>query len=88
MNKPTKVVDVSKRTIKDGNGKEGKYTGQCLVTTNKSTGRRVHIPAGQGRMVYANNSVYDGEWEDGLWHGDGILSAGSGGETYDGQWMR
>ena len=86
--KPTKVVDVSKRTVKDGNGKVGKYTGQCRIDKNESTGRRVHIPTGQGRMEYQNKSVYDGEWKDGFWHGDGKLSTGFDGETYEGEWIK
>ena len=88
MDGSTKVVDVSKRTVKDGNQKVGRYTGQCRITTNKSTERRLYIPIGRGRMVYANKSVYDGEWKDGLWHGDGTLSTGSGGEAYDGEWIK
>ena len=83
--KPTKVVDVSKRTVKDGDGKVGKYTGQCCVTTNKSTGRRLYIPIGLGRMEYCTKSEYGGEWKDGMWHGDGALSTRSDGETYEGQ---
>ena len=86
--KPVKVVDVSKRTVKDGNGKVGKYTGKCRVEKNTSTGRPVYAPTGQGHMVYINNTVYDGEWKDGLWHGDGTLSAGSDGDTYQGEWIK
>ena len=38
---PAKVVDVSKRTVKDGNGKFGVYTGKCRIEKNTSTGRPV-----------------------------------------------
>ena len=85
MDKPTEVIE---RTVKDGNGKVGKYTGKCRIEKNTSTGRPVHIPTGQGRMKYLNNSVYDGEWEDGLWHGHGTFTTTSGSETYDGEWIK
>ena len=39
-------------------------------------------------MDYADHTVYKGEWEDGLWHGDGKLRTGSGGEMYEGQWIQ
>ena len=74
MDEPTKVVDVSKRTIKDGNGEEGRYTKRCRIEQNESTGRRLHISIGRGRMEYANNSVYDGEWRDDYRDGDGSFT--------------
>ena len=85
---PTDVVDVSKRVVKDSGGKLGMYTGACRMTTSISTGRPVYIPTGQGRMDYGNNSVYAGEWKDGLWHGDGTFTPTSDGQTYTGEWMK
>ena len=85
---PTNAIDVSKRTVKDGNDKVGIYTGKCQIETNISNGQPVYVPTGQGRMDYANNTVYNGEWEDGCRHGDGTLSTGSDGEMYEGQWMK
>ena len=39
-------------------------------------------------MVYASNSVYAGEWKDGLWHGYGTFTPTSDGQTYTGEWMK
>ena len=39
-------------------------------------------------MDYDNNSVYAGEWKDGLWHGYGIFTPVSDGQTYTGEWMK
>ena len=81
---PTKVVDVSKRTVKDGNGKVGTYADTCRIEKNTSTGLPVNVPIGQGRIENRNESVYLGEWEDGLWRRDGTLSTSSNGETFEG----
>ena len=85
---PAKVVDVIERVVKDGNGKMGKYTGTCRIEKNTLTGQRVCVPTGLGRMKYVNNIVYDGEWEDGLWHGHGTFTPASDCETYKGEWMK
>ena len=85
---PAKVVDVVERTVKDGNGNVGNYTGKCRIEKNTSTGRRMYIPTGQGRMDYVDHTVYEGEWEDGLWHGDGTLSTVSDCNAYDGEWVK
>ena len=83
-----KVTGESERTVKDGNGNVGKYTGKRRMAKNTSTGRLAYVPTGQGRMDYGDETIYDGEWQDGLWHGDGMLSTGSDGETYQGEWIK
>ena len=85
---PTVVVDVSKRLVKDGEGKLGMYTGACRMTTNTSTGRPIYVPTGQGQMEYTNSAKYDGEWKNGLWHGYGTFTPTSDGQTYNGKWMK
>ena len=85
---PAKVVDIFKRTVKDDNQKVGRCTDKCRIQKNTSTKPPVYILTGQDRMEYCNNSVSDGEWEDALWLGDGTLSTGFDGETYEDQWMK
>ena len=84
MDEPAEVIE---RVVKDGNGKEGKYTGTCRIVKNESTGRCSYVPIGRGRMEYANNSVYDGEWKDDRWAGDGSFTHHSG-WTVEGQWEK
>ena len=85
---PTDVIDVSKRVVKDGGGKLGMYTGACRMTTNISTGRPVYVPTGQGRLDYGENSVYAGEWKNGLWYGYGTFIPAFNGEIDEGRLVK
>jgi hypothetical protein len=57
----------------------GKYTGELKNS----------IPNGTGTMIYDNGDIYEGEWIDGLRHGNGIFTTyNEDGEvaTYNGNW--
>ena len=41
---------------------------------------------GYGKMVYADSTIYEGEWRDGMWNGKGWLSYPDG-DSYDGQFL-
>ena len=40
---------------------------------------------GEGRIIYANGDVYEGNWENDLPNGEGVMSYFNG-NKYDGQW--
>ena len=84
----SEVIDVSERTVKDGRGKVGIYTGKCRIQHSTLSGQRVHVLVGQGQMKYRDGSLFEGEWKDGLWHGDGRLDSGPEDETYNGEWIQ
>ena len=42
---------------------------------------------GFGKMVYADSTVYEGEWKDGLWEGKGEIRY-TDGDSYSGQFSR
>ena len=37
-------------------------------------------------MIYHNGSLYDGEWENDVRHGEGILTAKNGDVEHNGSW--
>lgn len=57
---------------KDG----GKYKGSF------ARGQR----SGRGRMQFPNADVYDGEWLDDLFHGEGSFYSNESGDSYRGEW--
>ncbi len=42
-------------------------------------------PNGEGRMVYNNGDIYDGEWVEGIQEGEGVFQYNNG-DTYEGLW--
>ena len=64
------------------------YQIKCRMTTNILTGQPLDVPTGQGRTEYTDNTVYDGEWKNGLWHGYGTFTPASDSQTYNGKWMK
>jgi hypothetical protein len=61
--------------------KEGVYDGQWR-NSSWSYGK----PQGEGNMVYASGSVYEGQWENGFPQGEGIYTTANG-DKYDGDWQ-
>ena len=45
------------------------------------------MPEGQGRIVYADETTYDGEWKDGNSNGYGVMVLADG-SRYQGYWRR
>ena len=82
------LTEVIERLMEDGNGKVGTYTGKCWIGENTLTGQPLDVPTGQGRMEYTDNTAYDGEWKNGLWHGYGTFTPASDSQTYNGKWMK
>jgi hypothetical protein len=41
---------------------------------------------GNGVMTYSNGSIYDGEWADGLQHGEGTADDKANKTAYTGKW--
>ena len=68
------LVDVSERAVKDGNGKRDIYTGKCRMKEGAAFGRRILGPTRHCRMEYRDKRLYEGLWDDGMWHGDGTFT--------------
>jgi hypothetical protein len=85
---------------------QGQYVGPCLKGRAHGLGRvvptetgqgsyeggfRFGFNHGQGRKIYPNGDVYEGQWVDGLRSGSGALVFGAGspwfGDRYEGQWL-
>lgn len=85
---------------------QGRYEGPCLKGRAHGLGKvtptapdqgsyegefRFGFNHGQGRKVFPNGDVYEGQWVDGLRSGSGVLTFGSGspwyGDRYEGQWL-
>ena len=79
--KMSRFKEISNRSLKDANGNTGMYAGSSKVRSKRAIFRRPgRMPSGKGKMQYHDGSVYDGEWEDGVWSGEGkwILPGGQG----------
>ena len=41
-----------------------------------------------GKYTWSNGKWYDGDWEDGFRHGEGMMHSGHGEDRYEGEWKR
>lgn len=77
-------TDEDERTpvfLQDGAGRCGLYTGARCCRTG--------LPHGKGKLVYSKfeteEGIYEGEWNKGLWHGQGYLRDCKKGNIYMGE---
>lgn len=86
------LLQVTDRKIEDAIGQNGTYTGQVNVNTG--------LPQGKGTMKYngdvnsdsSNDNAtsvqeYQGEWQDGYWHGQGVCKLKNG-DVYQGEFVQ
>ena len=65
----TGTTHVKVMELCDKEGRRGTYTGTCSGTQFVPL-----VPNGKGKMEYANGMVYNGDWQDGEWHGHGRVT--------------
>jgi hypothetical protein len=44
------------------------------------------MPQGEGRMIYANENIYEGQWHEGKRNGYGVLTKRNG-DHFEGHWV-
>ena len=44
------------------------------------------LPQGEGRMIYANENIYEGQWHEGKRNGYGVLTKRNG-DHFEGHWV-
>jgi len=74
------LLQVTAQKSKDAVGQEGIFSGQVRVDSG--------TPQGTGTMEYAEGPIqtYDGDWDDGFWHGQGSCALKNG-DTYRGEFV-
>lgn len=72
------VMQVVDQIVNDHYGDSGLYTGSVTV--------EALVPHGKGILLYENSRIYDGEWEDGKWHGLGNWT-NTNGDIYVGEFV-
>lgn len=74
------LLQVTAQKSKDAVGQEGIFSGQVRVDSG--------TPQGTGTMEYAEGPIqtYDGDWDDGFWHGQGSCALKNG-DTYKGEFV-
>ena len=44
------------------------------------------MPQGEGRMIYSNGNIYEGQWHEGKRNGYGVLTKRNG-DHFEGHWV-
>ena len=71
---------------------EGEWTAKLEDEARRKAGLQEGVKAlqhGKGKMTWASGSVYEGEWKEGLQHGQGVYSLRSAAgdiNVYEGEW--
>jgi hypothetical protein len=83
------ALQVTAQKVNDAVGQSGSYTGQVNVDSG--------LPHGKGTMAYSSSSSssetqtmiqqYEGEWQQGYWHGQGICILQNG-DVYQGEFVQ
>lgn len=73
-------------TLKNVPTIQGKRRAEVIVSANASLAFEDFELQGYGTRVYSDNSVYEGEWLGGDYHGKGCYTH-SNGETFVGQYL-
>jgi len=90
------TYDESENLIMSYNGQLRASKSRELIYYNQITPRfnqggdlgvDYYYASGRHRVVYQNLDVYEGEWRDGLRHGQGILYDANGNMRYEGEWQ-
>ncbi|KAK4083612.1 uncharacterized protein Triagg1_1274 [Trichoderma aggressivum f. europaeum] len=67
-------------------GKQGKYTGSAVKASTTSKRPPVYVPHGKGVMRYKDGTMYEGEWDNGIYSGHGKYTTKTA--EYAGMWSK